>query len=132
MEITAAGTRVRPNSGWELWSWIFMRVSGVALVVLALGHLWIMHIIHTVDQINYAFVADRFGTSFSFWRWYDLALLLLAMIHGLQGVRVILDDYIRPPGWRIAAKIAVYGIGAVFLIAGAVVLLTFQPQTALQ
>ena len=105
-----------------------MRVSGVLLVGLALGHLWIMHVIHTVDQIDYTFVARRFGATFSLWRWYDLALLALAMIHGLNGVRILIDDYIHPPMWRKMAQGALHLGGAAFLIAGAAVILTFHPQ----
>ena len=108
--------------------WVFMRVSGVLLVGLALGHLWIMHVIHTVDQIDYAFVARRFGTSFSLWRWYDLALLGLAMLHGLNGARVLIDDYIHAHVWHRVAMTALLLIGGAFLVAGAVVLLTFQPH----
>ena len=105
-----------------------MRVSGVLLVGLALGHLWIMHVIHTVDQIDYNFVAERFGASFSLWRWYDLALLGLAMLHGLNGARVLIDDYIHARVWHRVAMAALTLIGGAFLVAGAVVLLTFQPQ----
>ena len=128
MAISASGVRVKPGGGFELMSWVFMRVSGVLLVGLALGHLWIMHVIHTVDQIDYAFVVQRFGTSFSLWRWYDLALLGLAMIHGLNGARILIDDYVHPPAWRNTALAALYLVGTAFLIGGAVVLLTFHPQ----
>lgn len=128
MAMTGAGIRAKPAGGWELRAWIFMRVSGVLLVGLALGHLWIMHVINTVDKINYAFVAQRFGTAFSFWRWYDMALLVLAMLHGLNGARVLIDDYIHARAWHRAAMTALALIGGTFLIAGAVVILTFQPQ----
>ena len=128
MAITAAGTRVKPSGGLALWSWVFMRVSGVALVGLALGHLWLMHVIHTVDNIDYAFVANRFGTAFSFWRWYDMALLVLAMLHGLGGARLLIDDYVHARRWRRLATGALYLVGGAFLIAGAAVILMFQPQ----
>ena len=128
MAISAAGTRVKPGGGLELASWMFMRISGVLLVGLALGHLWIMHVIHTVDQIDYAFVVRRFGTGFSFWRWYDLALLGLALVHGLNGARILIDDYIHPTVWRKTAAALLYLVGTAFLIGGAIVILTFQPQ----
>ena len=105
-----------------------MRVSGVALVGLALGHLWIMHVINTVDKIDYAFVANRFGAALSFWRWYDMALLVLAMLHGLNGARVLIDDYIHPRLWHRLAISALHLVGGALLVAGAIVLLTFKPQ----
>ena len=36
-------TGVSPSS-WEVWSWFFMRISGLLLVFLVLGHLAIMHV----------------------------------------------------------------------------------------
>ena len=105
-----------------------MRVSGVALVGLALGHLWLMHVVHTVDNIDYAFVARRFGTALSFWRWYDLTLLGLAMIHGVNGLRVLIDDYIHKSWAHRLAILGLFVVGGTFLIGGAIVILTFQPQ----
>ena len=128
--ISAAGTRPQPTGGFELWSWVFMRVSGVALLGLALGHLWLMHILHTVDEIDYAFVAQRYGQALSVWRWYDMSLLVLAMLHGLNGVRILIDDYIHPPLWHRISCAALYMIGGAFLVVGAIVILIFQPQAA--
>ena len=53
------GARIKPGGGYELFMWYFMRISGLALVFLALGHLFIMHILNNVETINYAFVANR-------------------------------------------------------------------------
>ena len=117
----------RPAGGLELWSWLFMRLSGLALVLLALGHLVLMHLIHNVDTIDYNFVARRYATTFSWWRFYDLALLLLALLHGLNGLRILIDDYVHPPRWHAAAMGLLYTVGAVFLILGAGVILFFRP-----
>ena len=83
--MTGAGTP-RPESGLELYAWIFMRISGLALLFLALGHLLMMHIIHNVASIDFRFVAARYATPF--WRTYDLLMLWFAMIHGVNGVRI--------------------------------------------
>lgn len=130
MAVTAAGIRAKPASGWPLRQWVFMRVSGALLVVLALGHLWIMHVIHTVEEINYNFVVERLGTSLSFWRWYDLLLLGLAMLHGINGLHVLIDDYIHAPRWHRLSCIALDIVGTVLLMLGGFVLLTFQPSLA--
>ena len=118
----------RPESLLEVYSWIFMRVSGVVLVVLALGHLAIMHLINNVDVINYDFVVHRFVGPF--WRTYDFILLWLAMIHGLNGVRIMIDDYLIGRGWRTLALSALAIAGAVFLTLGSLVIVTFQPLAA--
>ena len=123
--ISSSYARPRPTGGLELWSWVFMRVSGLALLLLALGHLVIMHLIHNVDEINYAFVAQRYAGWF--WRGYDALLLALAMIHGTTGMRILIDDYVHAPRWRAAALGALYIIGSALILLGAYVALFFQP-----
>lgn len=121
----AVGGNPRPESGLELYAWIFMRISGLALLFLALGHLLVMHIIHNVDQIDFRFVAARYGTPF--WRTYDLLLLWLAMIHGVNGLRTVVNDYISARGWRVASLASLYMLGFVLLALGSLAILTFRP-----
>jgi len=103
-----------------------MRISGLALLFLAVGHMVLMHLIHRVDEINYAFVATRYQGWF--WRGYDLLMLVLAMIHGLNGVRILIDDYVHSPRWRRVAVGALYVIGGSFLVVGSYVALCFKPR----
>lgn len=117
--------RPRPESGIELYAWLFMRVSGVVLLFLALGHLAIMHVIHNIEQIDYQFVARRYATPF--WRTYDLVMLWLALLHGLNGARTMVEDYVAARGWRVASLASLYVIGFIFLSLGSLVILTFQP-----
>lgn len=114
------------DSPFELFAWFFMRISGVVLLLLALGHLVIMHLINNVDNINYQFVADRWFTPF--WRSYDWTMLFLALVHGLNGLRTILDDHLRPGGWRVFWMSLLYLTGFVFLVIGSVVIITFQKR----
>jgi succinate dehydrogenase / fumarate reductase membrane anchor subunit len=125
--MTGAG-KPRPESGLELYAWIFMRVSGLALLFLALGHLLMMHIIHNVDSIDFRFVAARYATPF--WRTYDLLMLWFAMIHGVNGVRTVLLDYISPRGWRMVSLTSLFLVGFVLLTLGSLAILTFQPPMA--
>jgi succinate dehydrogenase / fumarate reductase membrane anchor subunit len=117
----------KPSGGFELWSWFFMRISGLLLLGLALGHLVIMHLIHNVDEIDYAFVAGRYVSGF--WRGYDLMMLVLAMFHGVNGMRILIDDYVHPPMWRRVALGALSVIGGGFLLLGIYVIVCFQPVT---
>jgi succinate dehydrogenase / fumarate reductase membrane anchor subunit len=105
-----------------------MRVSGLALLFLALGHLLIMHIIHNVDNIDFRFVAARYATPF--WRTYDLLMLWFAMIHGVNGVRTVLVDYVSPRGWRTVSLASLFLLGFVLLTLGSIAILTFQPPMA--
>ncbi|HEY8425386.1 MAG TPA: hypothetical protein VIK73_05145 [Limnochordales bacterium] len=130
MAVRPAYAKPRPAGGsLELYSWLFMRLSGLLLVFLALGHLAIMHVIHSVEEIDYDFVAARLaGPLGTLWRTYDLLLLALALLHGLNGLRVVIDDYVHTPRWRAVTLTALYVVGAFTLVLGAVVLFTFQPQ----
>lgn len=121
------GGRARPagQGGFELFSWYFLRISGLALVLLAVFHVIIMHVVNTVDEIDYQFVADRWNSPF--WKVYDFLLLFLALLHGLNGARLSVDDYIRRPGWRVAAYSALSLIALVFLVLGTLAIVTFDP-----
>jgi succinate dehydrogenase / fumarate reductase membrane anchor subunit len=121
------GSRERPAGGFELWSWLFMRVSGVVLLLLAVGHVLIMHLPgEGVQRVDFGFVATRWGSPF--WRTWDWALLSLALIHGVNGLRVIVQDYVRWPGARLAVNMAFYVIGFMLFVLGTVVVFTFDPS----
>lgn len=126
--LSRGGGRARPHAGggFELFSWYFFRVSGLALVFLAVFHVIIMHVINTVNEIDHAFVVDRWSSPF--WQVYDFMLLALALLHGVNGARVSIDDYIRSPGWRITAYSALSLITLLFLVIGTLALVTFDPS----
>jgi succinate dehydrogenase / fumarate reductase membrane anchor subunit len=119
--------RARSSSNFELYSWLFMRVSGVLIALLVLGHIALMHVLHHVDDVNYEFAAARLTNPF--WRIYDLSLLGLALMHGLSGVKIVLDDYVHSRGWRVILKTVLSLAGVLFLVVGAFVLFTFEPVT---
>ena len=102
-----------------------MRLSGLCLVFLALGHFAIMHLIHPIEGLNYEFVAGRYR--YFGWRIYDLSMLLLALLHGLNGVRILIDDYVQSQRWHDRAYWALRIVGAFFVVLGSVVILTFHP-----
>ena len=52
-----------PRTTGELNAWLFIRISGVVLIILVLGHLLIMNILDGgVHRINFAFVAGRWAS----------------------------------------------------------------------
>ena len=118
--------RPRP-SGFELWTWLFMRLSGIVLLFLAVGHVLIMHVLEEgVQRVDFDFVVERW--SGAFWRTWDWLMLSLALLHGLAGLRVIILDYVRRPGWRLAWN-SFFGIVGVTLFAlGTVIVFTFDPS----
>lgn len=119
--------RERPAGGFELWSWLFMRISGVVLLLLDVGHVLIMHVIDEgVSRVDFGFVAARWGSPF--WRAWDWALLVLALVHGINGLRVIVQDYVRWPGARFAVNMLFYVTGFGLFVLGTVIVFTFDPS----
>ena len=58
------GRRTPPigGSNFELYAWFFMRISGLFLVLLAAGHMFIMHVFNDTLNLDYVFVAARWDT----------------------------------------------------------------------
>src|SRR3990170_6695015 len=123
--------RPKPEaSGRERFWWYFMRFSGLALVFLALGHMFIMHVLVglTGAEIDFAFVQSRWGTPF--WRIYDLLLLLLAFIHGANGTRVVIGDWVAHRTARSLLVGVLLALSAIWLLLGMAVIAFFDPGSA--
>jgi succinate dehydrogenase / fumarate reductase membrane anchor subunit len=115
----------RPSSA-EVWWWFFMRISGVILLFLVLIHLYIMHLIGGgVERVDFAFVANRWNNVG--WKTFDWVMLFLALLHGTNGLRIIVDDYVHKPGTRTAVKGLLYTSTAILMVMGTAVLITFDP-----
>lgn len=112
-----------PN--FEKYAWLFMRFSGIVLVFLALGHLFIMLMWQNgVYRIDFNYVAQRWSSPF--WQIWDLLLLWLAQLHGGNGMRTIISDYARKDSTRFWLN-ALLALSIVFtLVLGTYVLLTFD------
>ena len=128
LDLARPGTRRnRQRSNFELYSWIFMRVSGIVLVFLVLGHLFIMNILDGgVQRINFAFVAGRWASPF--WQVWDLAMLWLAMLHGTNGLRTVINDYAERDQTRFWLKMLLYVSAAFIILLGTLVIFTFDPS----
>ena len=115
------------RSNFELYSWLFMRISGIVLVFLVLGHLVIMNILDGgVQRINFAFVAGRWASPF--WQIWDLAMLWLAMLHGTNGLRTIINDYAERDQTRFWLKMILYIASGFIILLGTLVIFTFDPN----
>ena len=124
--------RKRPSqskrgTNFEMYAWVFMRMSGLLLVALVLGHLFIMLLLDDgVRRINFGFVAGRWASPF--WRTWDLVQLWLAMLHGTNGLRVIINDYAERDGTRFWLKMLLYTSSFLVLVLGTLVIFTFDPD----
>lgn len=114
------------RGGFEARSWLFMRLSGLVLVFLALLHFAITHILNDVTHTDYRFVARRWDNPA--WQLFDWLLLALALLHGANGARWVVEDYVHRPAARTAAKVVVYGLTGLLLAYGTFTILTFSPR----
>jgi succinate dehydrogenase / fumarate reductase membrane anchor subunit len=118
--------RERPAGGYELGSWLFMRISGILLLVLAVGHVLIMHVLGGgVERVDFKFVELRWQSPF--WRTWDWMMLSLALLHGVNGLRVVILDYVRRPGTRFAMTFFFVVVGVILFALGTIIVFTFNP-----
>jgi succinate dehydrogenase / fumarate reductase membrane anchor subunit len=113
------------RSNFELYSWLFMRVSGVILIFLALYHLVWWNLVVGVHHLDADLVRERWTNPFN--RLYNVALCVFSIAHGLNGLRYSIEDYIRKPGRQVAAKAFAYTLFISVMAWGVFALLTFDP-----
>lgn len=119
----------RPGLSPEMLGWMFMRLSGVLLVGLVLGHLFINLMVgEGIERVDFAFVAGKWTSPF--WQSWDLAMLWLAQLHGANGMRTLINDYATRDSTRLLLKAALYTASFVVLLLGTLTIFTFDPCTA--
>ncbi|RBM04556.1 succinate dehydrogenase hydrophobic membrane anchor subunit [Streptomyces sp. PT12] len=130
IEPPRARTRRTPRTtrtNFELYGWLFMRVSGVLLVVLVVTHLVIQLVLDGgVSKVSFAFVAGRWASPF--WQVWDLLMLWLAMLHGGNGLRTIINDYAQRDSTRFWLKMLLYVATVFTVLLGTLVIFTFDPN----
>jgi succinate dehydrogenase / fumarate reductase membrane anchor subunit len=129
VEAPRSPARARRSTNWEKWGWIYMRASGVVLVVLIFGHLFVnLFAGEGVNAVDFAFVAGKLADPF--WVVWDTLLLWLALIHGANGMRTLVNDY---AGSVLLRRVLLFGLAAatiVLLVLGTLVIYTFDPCPA--
>lgn len=130
IETPRSPRRVRRGAvNWEKWGWLYMRLSGVVLVVLIFGHLFVNLMIGDgVKALDFAFVGGKLSNPF--WQVWDMLLLWLALIHGANGMRTIVNDYAHNRLVGVILKGAILAATVVLLILGTLVIFTFDPCPA--
>jgi succinate dehydrogenase / fumarate reductase membrane anchor subunit len=115
--------RGRPQGGGlELFVWYAIRLSGLALFVLALAHFSILHFLYDPAQQDTEFITNMRWSSI-FWRATDWLMLMMVLLHSFLGVRVVVRDYTRG-GVRTALTMGLYILAIALFGFGTIVVMT--------
>jgi succinate dehydrogenase / fumarate reductase membrane anchor subunit len=124
---TPNSPRKRKGANWEKYGWMYMRISGALLVALIFGHLLVNMVLPEggVKAIDFAFVAGKWANPF--WQVYDCLMLWLALIHGTNGMRTIVNDYAERAAVRKTLQIVLLVTCVALIVLGTFTLTTFDP-----
>lgn len=122
---TMVDAKQQAHSNAELNWWIFMRVSGLVLIFLVLGHIYMTFV--QVSESDATFDAVVGKLSQPAWKLYDWLLLTLALLHGVNGARYVLEDYVRSRPTKAWIKLAFFTLVAFIFMLGTVGLFSFNP-----
>ncbi|WP_102193175.1 succinate dehydrogenase, hydrophobic membrane anchor protein [Microbacterium aurantiacum] len=125
-QTVAAPARRRRGVNLEKWGWVFMRASGIVLVVLIFGHLFVNLMVgEGIHALDFAFIAGKFASPF--WQWWDVLMLWLALLHGANGMRTIVNDYVTTEKVRKVLVGAIVLAAGLLIVLGTLVVFTFDP-----
>jgi len=94
--------RHRPGVRWEAprpagsrraraATYVTVRVTGLILAVLVLGHFAMTHVVTDVAEADAGFIAERWGSAL--WIAWDGTMLTAALVHGAAGAWIAIEDY---------------------------------------
>ena len=106
----------------ESYAWLFMLLSGVALLLLAVGHMLMQHITHDVHDASWDWVINQRWSIVGLRVW-DFLLLGLAFIHGLNGFHTVMVDYVHNTTAIKIIRTLIVVVGGIILIMGAVAII---------
>lgn len=93
--------------------WYLQRITGAALVILLAMHFWVEHFMAgpvREGKLSFAVIQERIANPWM--QTVDIAFLLVALYHGLNGLRNIILDYsVVGPRLARAATVIIIGIG---------------------
>lgn len=106
---------VRASGSFEFVMWLFTRLSGLGLMILAAVSLAMAFILGGRTQLdlpammrwmffpnpNHVINSDipdlTLGWSNTFWQVFSALMIFLAAGHGFNGLRMVIEDYIQRP-----------------------------------
>jgi succinate dehydrogenase / fumarate reductase membrane anchor subunit len=124
--IESPRSRKRGSFNFEKYAWMYMRISGVVLIVLIFGHLFANLMVgEGIHAINFAFVAGKWASPF--WQVWDSLMLVLALVHGTNGMRTLVNDYTEREWIRKTLIWTLWSVCIALIVIGLLALTTFTP-----
>ena len=125
----ATTRKIKRRTNFESYAFLFMRLSGVLLLLLAVGHMMIQHVLRDVHSLTLQVVQDVWRSWG--WRVYDLLLLIFAIVHGFNGLRQVLQDYIHKPSTVKTVSYVLVLLVVLTIIWSAVAIFTFDSSAVM-
>jgi len=113
-----------PRTSGGFYAWLFQRLTGILLVILLVVHFAITHNLPKGGNVTFALVAPRLATAT--WKVFDLTFLVCALFHGLNGVWMVVQDYVSSETAQTWIFYALCTLGLVLLILGAITVIPFK------
>jgi succinate dehydrogenase hydrophobic anchor subunit len=109
-----------PTGGGRLFYYVMVRVTGLVLAVLVLGHFAVTHITTDVAETGTDLIARRWSSAL--WLLWDWAMLTAAMLHGAAGVWIVIEDYTPDRKKRRRYQRLLVSISALLFVLGLTVI----------
>jgi len=107
-------------------SWYLQRITGAILFFQVLFHFGLYHFVTGVSNISYDLAITRLANPW--WKTFEFSFLIFALWHGMNGVKMVIDDYITAQGWRVAALTLLYaGIFLLFMMGTVAIIVIHKP-----
>jgi len=102
---------LRYRGFWGQWSWLAHRLSGLAVLLFLIIHVW--------DTANATFWPEAYSYTVEIFKWFpfsvgEIALMAAVLFHAFNGIRITILDF-KPEWWRFQrqSSIAVWILFAV-------------------
>jgi succinate dehydrogenase hydrophobic anchor subunit len=136
-------SRIKPKPSWnlEFIMWVFTRISGISLVLLAIigisaglimgarlqmdmGTLMRWTFFPNPSHVLDSDIPDIYLWSNGFWQIAQILVVVFAATHGFNGLRVVIEDYSKPGIWQAALRLLIFllwifsGLVGIYVILG--------------
>lgn len=101
--ITTIREAIRYRGLWGHWSWIAHRISGLAVLLFLIIHVW--------DTANATFWPEAYAYTVEVFKWLpfsigEIGLMAAVLYHAFNGIRITLLDF-KPEWWQYQRQSAI-------------------------